>query len=307
MSELRGQVAFVSGASAGIGRAAARLLAARGAWVFAGARRVELLEQLAAEGAAEGLRITPLRLDLTDSASIAAAAAAVYAATSGYGVDILVNNAGFAQMGPVEELPIDRLRRQLDTNLVGLVELTQHFLASMRARRYGRVINLSSMAGRLAFPFGGAYAASKFGLEGLSDALRWELAPWGVKVVLIEPGPIATEFGAVVGRQLAPPPDRPTAYPLAYQVMDRWDEGSRGGLPPQAVAQTILRAATRRWPRARYLVPGVAWPLVAVARLMPDALVDPFWALVRRYLARQLGAPPANSSSASPSSSSQAR
>jgi NAD(P)-dependent dehydrogenase (short-subunit alcohol dehydrogenase family) len=308
MAQLQGQVALVTGASSGIGRATALALASAGMYVFAGARRFELLEQLAAEASARGLRIVPLRLDVSDDGSIAEAAAAVFRDTSGYGLDILVNNAGFGQMGPLEEVPIEKLRRQLETNLVGPLALTQHFLSPMRERRHGRVINVSSLAGRVAFPYGGAYAASKFGLEAASDALRWELARWNVRVVLIEPGPIASEFGAVVERRLVHPPQAPSAYPLAYRVMGSWDEGTRTtGLPAALVARAILRAARSPRPAARYVVPGVAGPFIALAGLLPACVVDPFWALARRYLERQMGVSPANSSTARPSASSQAK
>lgn len=311
MGKLDGQVALVTGASAGIGRVTALLLAAEGAHVFAAARRAALLEQVTEEARRNGLRLQSLVLDVTDGNSIAAVADAVRAATNGYGIDILVNNAGFGQMGPIEELPIERLRQQLETNLVGLVALTQLFLPAMRRRRHGRIINVSSMAGRISFPFGGAYAASKYAVEGLSDALRWELAPWGVRVALIEPGPIATSFGAVVKEELTPPAD--TDYPLAYTMMNQFDKGTSQGFPPEMVARAILHAASARRPRARYVVPAAMAPLLALARALPDWLVDAMMAIALRQLERQdqarrhLGSPPANSNTASPSASSQLR
>lgn len=311
MSRLQGQVALVTGASSGIGRATALRLAKAGALVFIGARRLPLLEAIATEGQGRGLRLVPLALDVTDGNSLAAAAARIRQATNGYDLDILVNNAGFGQMGPVEELPIEWLRQQLETNLIGAIALTQLFLPAMRRRRYGRVVNVSSLAGRTAFPFGGAYAASKFALEGISDALRWELAPWGVRVVLIEPGPIATDFGKVVEQRLASPADGPTAYPLGYQIMQRWDESTRKtGLPPDLVAKAIERACASPRPAARYVVPGLARPLVGLVRLLPDRLVDGVLGLAQRYYQRessQVGRPPSSTTAATPSASSQLR
>jgi NAD(P)-dependent dehydrogenase (short-subunit alcohol dehydrogenase family) len=292
VGKLQGQVALVTGASSGIGQVTALLLASEGAQVWAAARRSDALAAVAAEGRRRGFRIEPLALDVTDGNSLASAAREVHTGTNGYGIDILVNNAGYGQLGPIEEVPIAKLRQQLETNLIGAVALTQLFLAPMRRRRYGRIINVSSIAGRIGTPYFGAYAASKFGLEAISDALRWEVRPWNVRVALIEPGPIATAFGAVVEQQQQPPSDRPTAYPLAYRLIRSFNESTqRAGLPPEIVARTILRAAASPRPAARYVVPGYAAPLVALVRLLPSWLLDPAIGLSLRAAERNTGEP----------------
>src|SRR6185312_16425833 len=182
----RGAV-VVTGASSGIGEACARRLAGLGFQVFAGVRRPEDGERLARD--VPGLR--PLILDVTDADSIAQATRTVEQQTGGRGLAGLVNNAGVAVPAPIEYQPIDDFRRQLEINLIGQVAVTQAFLPQLRAAR-GRIVNMSSIGGKVAVPLLGAYAASKFGLEGFSDTLRRELRPWGIRVAVVEPGTIAT-------------------------------------------------------------------------------------------------------------------
>ena len=188
-------VVLITGCSTGIGRAAASHLAARGYTVIATARRVEDLADLAAAGC------RTLPLDVTDEASMRAAVDAVEAAHGR--IDVLVNNAGYSQSGAVESVPLARTRAQFETNVFGPLRLTQLVLPGMRRRRAGRVVNVSSMGGRLVFPGGGVYHASKYAVEALSDALRYELRPFGIAVVLIEPGLIKTNFAATVGAKLS--------------------------------------------------------------------------------------------------------
>lgn len=258
---------LVTGASSGIGEAAARRLAASGWRVLAGFRRNEDGERLRGAGA------QPLRLDVTDAETIARAADA-----AGERLDGLVNNAGIALAAPLELLPLDELRRQLEVNLVGQVAVTQAVLPALRRAR-GRIVNVGSIAGRSALPFLGAYAASKFALEAVSDALRVELRPFGIDVVVVEPASIATpiwkrsaaradELAAGVPRELT------ELYAPAVGVMRRaaaaTDERAE---PPERVAAVIEAALTAARPRTRYLVGKDAKRRARLERL-PDRLRD---------------------------------
>ena len=176
----------ITGASTGIGAACALHLDQWGWRVFAGVRKQGDAEALRAQGSA---RLTPVSLDVTDTVSISTAASAVAGAVGAAGLAGLVNNAGIVVPGPIELLPLSDLRRQLEINVVGQVAVTQAFLPLIRAGR-GRIVNMGSIAGRMATPFTGAYGASKFALEALTDALRLELQPWGISVSIIEPGAV---------------------------------------------------------------------------------------------------------------------
>ena len=268
-----------------MGRATALELARGGDQVFALGRTESDLRELAAEAAhvaRDGSAVIPLSMDIADAASRQAAVASIMEATSGRGVDLLVNNAGYGQMGPLEEITADQLRRQFEVNVVGLLAFTQPFLPGMRARRRGTIINISSTAGRVAAPFAGAYAASKFAVEAMSDALRLELSPFGLHVILIEPGPIRTGFKDAALAVAARDPASPYA-----SLLRGFEQGRKGWyvfeLPPERVAETIVRAAGAGRPRARYTVTLPARVTSLARRLMPDWLTD--WTL-RRAMGR---------------------
>src|SRR5438045_7807883 len=180
---------LITGCSAGIGQATAARLAADGWKGYATARRPETLDELKAKGC------ETLALDVTDDASMRAAVDAVSAAEGAVGV--LVNNAGYSQSGAVESLPLEQIRRQFETNVFGLIRMCQLVLPGMREQRWGKIVNLGSMGGKLTFPGGGIYHATKYAVEALSDALRFEVRGFGVDVILIEPGLIVTNFGEV--------------------------------------------------------------------------------------------------------------
>lgn len=268
----RVRIAAVTGASRGIGRATALELARRGYRVFALARSLPDLEALARVAEADGRQILPVVMDIADAEQRAAAVESVMTQTDGYGLDVLVNNAGYGQIGPLEEVPPERLQRQLDVNVVAPLAFTQPFLPGMRARRSGYVVNISSASGRVATPFMGAYNASKFALEGMSDALRLELAPFGVHVVLIEPGPVPTQFGRVAQEHAVVEPD--SAYERYYR-RHRRAHGATGRLArsPEAVARVIARAVESEHPRARYTITFPA-KLATFGRIVPDRLRD---------------------------------
>lgn len=281
----RGAV-VVTGASSGIGRATALRLAHDGWLVLVGVRHAADGAALAALAAAIGTGelLRPLSLDVTDDASVAAAARDVAALLAERRLTLggLVNNAGIAVAGPVEEVPLARLREVLAVNVVGAVAATQAFLPLLRRGR-GRIINLSSVSGRVAAPFLGPYAASKFALEALSDALRVEVAAWGVRVILIEPGPVATPIwakGAAMAEADRAGIGEDSPYVSAIgRVQAAFRDGERRGIPPEAVADVIARALSVSRPRARYLISRNGAAVELLARAVPTGLRD--W-LMRR-------------------------
>ncbi len=260
---------LITGSSAGIGYAAAELLLKEGWTVYAAARRVERMRPLEAAGA----RL--LKLDVTDEASLRDAAAAVLAAGP---LDALVNNAGYGAHGAVEDVPLAEARRQFEVNLFGLARLTQLVLPRMRGQGGGRIINISSIAGKVTMPTGGWYHASKHALEAYSDALRMETAQFGIKVVLIEPGPIRTEWDNTALVNLQKYSGAGPYGPMVKRITERFRAGYREGAPgPEAVAAVILKALEAPRPAARYAVPFKASLIILLRLLLPDRLWD--WAI----------------------------
>ncbi|MGI8920487.1 MAG: SDR family NAD(P)-dependent oxidoreductase [Solirubrobacteraceae bacterium] len=274
-------VIVITGASSGIGEACAQRLGALGFDVFAAVRSDSAFERVGAAGG--GVR--PLKLDITDAESIAAAASEVSAAGDGR-LAGLVNNAGIAVSAPLEFIPIEELRHQLEVNVVGQVAVTQAMLGMLRTAR-GRVVNVSSIGGIVAAPMLGAYAASKFALEGISDALRRELRPWGIGVSVVEPGAISTPIwdkGAAVADGLlerAPAATTELYGPVIETMRAGAEQAARDGLPPSAVADVVAHALTSSRPRTRYLVGREAKSRAAMSRLLPDRVFD---ALIARAL-----------------------
>lgn len=260
---------LITGCSSGIGRATARRLANTGWDVYATARRLESIRDL--EGA--GCRILPL--DVTDEASMERAVAAVVGTHGAVGV--LVNNAGYSQSGAVEEVTMSEVRRQFETNFFGAVRLIQLVLPGMREQRWGRIVNLSSVGGRLVFPGGGFYHATKFAVEAISDALRFEVRPFGVDVVLVEPGLIRTEFASAAVGSIEPVIDPASPYrafneSVAKATTRAYDAPLVAG--PDAVAKVIERALKARRPRTRYPVTVGARVGLIARWLLPDRVWD---------------------------------
>ena len=266
------QVVLITGCSTGIGRATAERLAKAGHTVYATARRPESIADLADRGC------RTLALDVTEEESRRAAVAAVEEAEGAVGA--LVNNAGYSQSGAVESLKLDELRRQFETNVFGLVRMCQLVLPGMRRRRSGRIVNLSSMGGKLTWPGGGAYHGTKYAVEALSDALRFEVAGFGVDVVIVEPGLIHTGFGETAVGSIAQGTEQDGAYAdfdaAVGAVVAGAYEGplSKLGAGPDAVARTIEKAITVKRPRTRYPVTLSARLLLAQHALLPDRLWD---------------------------------
>jgi NAD(P)-dependent dehydrogenase (short-subunit alcohol dehydrogenase family) len=262
---------LVTGASSGIGRAAATEFARRGHLVFAAARREEALAGLAATTP----NIHAVGLDVTDEGSVRRAWAKIEASTGGAGIDVLVNNAGFALAGPVELLTDEDVRRQFATNVFGLLTMTRTALPAMRARTSGRIINVSSLVGRTTFPGMGVYGATKYAVEALSDALRQEVAGFGIKVVIIEPGFTATSLGEAADGHGIAGQDIPDAYAAMVAAGTRYLAAQIAkGIAPEQVAATIVKAAEHPSPRLRYVVPASAKPLIALLTTLPGRLAD---------------------------------
>ena len=264
---------LVTGCSSGIGLATAECLREHGWRVLPTARKPADLEKLRTLG------FKPLTLDVADGASVKAATAEMLALTGGT-LGALVNNAGFGQPGALEDLSRVALREQFEVNVIGLQDLTNQFIPVFRRQGWGRIVNVSSVLGRLPLPLMGAYVASKYAVEALSDCLRIELRNSGVAVSIIEPGPIATEFqsntAAAGWRHLT----TATASPFAHiyrrnaKQPDRPKARDRFELPPEAVAVKILHALESECPNRRYPVTFVAWAGAWLRRFAPDALVD---------------------------------
>jgi NAD(P)-dependent dehydrogenase (short-subunit alcohol dehydrogenase family) len=264
----RSDAVLITGCSTGIGRATAERLAKAGHTVYATARREEAIADLRDAGC------RTLALDVTDEASMGAAVDRVVADEGAVGV--LVNNAGYSQSGAVETVRPEDLRRQFETNVFGLVRMCQLALPGMRAQRWGRIVNISSMGANFVFPGGGVYHATKFAVDALSDALRWEVKGFGVEVVIIQPGMIRTEFGATAAAAVDPA-DGPYAEfnaQVARATQEAYERGplARLGGGPDAVARAVEKAIRR--PRTRIRVTPSAHVLVNQRRLMTDGMWD---------------------------------
>ena len=262
------RTALVTGASSGIGQDTARRLQALGYTVYGAARRTDRLRALAADG------IRPLPMDVTDDASMSAGVNRILEETGR--IDVLVNNAGYGSFGAVEDVPMDEARRQFEVNVFGLARLTQLVAPHMRAQGSGTIINISSIGGRLTTPLGGWYHATKYAVEALSDALRMELRPFGIDVVVVEPGCIRTAWWAIAADHL-----KATASGSAYADQIRAVAGTmrsesnqRRYSPPEVIARTIGKIVTARRPRTRYAVGFMARPLIAARRILTDRAFD---------------------------------
>jgi NAD(P)-dependent dehydrogenase (short-subunit alcohol dehydrogenase family) len=272
---------LITGASTGIGRATAVRLDRQGWRVFAGVRRGEDADSLREDGSE---RMTPLMLDVLDAVQIDAAAKQIGEAVGAGGLDGLVNNAGIAVPGPLETLPIEDFKRQVDVNLTAQVAVTQALLPAIRLAR-GRIVFITSIGGLMALPMFGAYHAAKFGLEAVGDVFRQELRPWGIGVAVVEPGSIATpiwergqaDVDAVAERAGDPHAELYGASLETFREVAR-KTGERG-IAPQKVAKRIEHALGARRPRSRYLVGADARGQALAKKLLPDRTVD--W-MVRR-------------------------
>lgn len=269
------KVILITGASSGIGYDAAQALARQGHKVYAAARRVERMEPLRAEG------VVPLMVDVTLSDSMAAGVQAVMDAEGR--IDILINNAGYGYFSAIENGTMDEARRQIEVNVFGLAEMTRQVLPIMRKQGSGRIINTSSIAGKIVLPFGGWYHVSKFSVEALSDALRMELKPFGIDVVMIEPGGIKTNWGFIAAQHLK---DSSAGTPYAAAALpeaDLFNKAYSGDYlsSPAVVTKAICRAANARRPKARYRIGRFSHLGVCFHSILPAKWWD---ALMLRFI-----------------------
>jgi NAD(P)-dependent dehydrogenase (short-subunit alcohol dehydrogenase family) len=268
---------LITGATAGIGRAAALYLARKGHRVFATGRNETALAKLRED--AGNLALETVQLDVTAADSIEAAAAEVLRRTNGQGINVLINNAGWGMAGPLAEIPVEDLRAQFETNVFGLHAVTRAFLPQLRAnvkdRQRARILNVSSMGGRFTFPFFGAYHATKYAVEAMSDALRNELAPLGVDVVLIEPGVIKSNFSDRSRASIEKYRREDSPYAPIYVRADALQaQADRQAVGPDVIARSMQRAVMARRPRARYVAPARTYLALLFFRLFPTRWVD---------------------------------
>ena len=262
------KVMLVTGASAGIGREVAILLAREGHAVYAGARRLDRMRDLVEHG------IAPVEMDVTEEEDNERAVSRILENEGR--IDVLINNAGFGLYGPVEGIPLDDARYQFEVNLFGLAHLTRLVLPHMRAQRSGRIINTSSMGGRIFTPLGAWYHATKHALEGWSDCLRLEIARFNIQVVVIQPGAIRTEFGEVMGAELKKYRDD-AAYGEQIEPFLRMMDDPRlmdRGTAPEVLAGVFLKAATAAKPRRRYVSGAMARPMMFIRKWFGDGVYE---------------------------------
>jgi NAD(P)-dependent dehydrogenase (short-subunit alcohol dehydrogenase family) len=273
---MKTQTVLITGASTGIGACCARHLHDKGFRVFAGVRRKEDGERLRA---ATSERLTPIAIDVTDADTIIAARDGIARELGEDGLGGLFNNAGITVIGPMEFVPLDDLRQQLEVNVVGQIAVTQAFLPLLR-RAPGRIVNNSSMAGRMAAPLMGPYSMSKFAVEAFSDALRRELRPWDIQVSCIEPGAIDTP---IWNKALEAPENQPDELPLEAQqlygsavqaIREAATQSRDAAVSPTRVAEAVHHALTARRPKTRYLIGTDARIAVRLARFLPDRWLD---------------------------------
>jgi NADP-dependent 3-hydroxy acid dehydrogenase YdfG len=272
------KIALVTGASSGIGEATARALMASGHKVFAGARRLDRMAGLAAAGA------TPLKLDVTDDASMVAAIEAIKAGAGR--LDVLVNNAGYGSYGALEDVPLDEARRQFNVNVFGLARLCQLVLPIMRVQKSGKIVNITSIGGKIWEPTGSWYHATKFAVEGLSDCLRVEVEGFGIDVIIIEPGAIRTEWAGIARDGLL---QRSSGGAYAEQAKGHARvlaaaATSSFASPPTVVAKTIVRAVNARRPKTRYATGGGARTILFLRAILPDRMFDRLMRRISRSL-----------------------
>lgn len=278
---LTNQVVLITGASTGIGAALAQLLARRysGICLALAARNAVKLEEVAQHCRQSGAKVLVMPTDMAQPEQVKALAKTVVEQLGR--VDALVNNAGYGQMGAIELIPVERVQNQFAVNVIGAIALIRALIPVMRDQGGGRIINVSSLGGRMAFPFGGLYSASKFALEGVSDALRMELAPFNIRVSVVEPGPVRTEFFDVVKQGVEAMEVDPldTPYQAAYKNLEGLQQQvDRQAWTSEQVAEVIVKALSDRHPRPRYVAAtGGNILIFLMTKLLPTRFTDLFW------------------------------
>jgi len=259
---------LITGGSSGIGKETGKTLLGVGHTVYVAARRVERMEDL------EELGCIPLKMDVTKEEDLVAAVERIERDHGG--VEILVNNAGYGSYGAIEDVPLEEAKRQFEVNIFGLARLTQLVLPRMREKHYGKIVNISSVGGKIYTPFGGWYHATKHALEGFSDCLRLETKPFGIDVVIVEPGGIATEWGKIAAEHLKETSGGGAYADMATSAADGMAKMYAGGRlsHPSVIARTILKAVTARRPRTRYAAGAMSGMVLFLRRWLSDRMFD---------------------------------
>ena len=260
------KVAIITGASAGMGKSTAFRLHEKGYKVYGMARRIEKMNDLKDKG------MEVLSLDLTQDESIVQAVNNVLEKEGR--IDVLINNAGYGSYGSVEEVPIEEAKRQFEVNIFGLARITQLVIPTMRAQNSGRIVNISSMGGKIYTPFGAWYHATKFALEGWSDCLRLELKPFGIDVVVVEPGGIQTEWGDIAMEGLKQTSGNGPYANMVSKVISSMDKNKDKLTPVDVLGKEIAKAASEKNPKTRYLKGYLAKPLVTMRKWLSDRTFD---------------------------------
>lgn len=263
------KVILITGASSGIGLATAQKLAENGYTVCAAARRLEKMDSLKASG------VVPFKMDITQKEDVNSVVDQI---TSTYGgIDILINNAGFGMYGVMEDIPLEEARYQFEVNLFGLAYLTQQVLPTMREKRYGKIVNISSIGGKVYIPLGAWYHATKHALEGFSDCLRLEVKPFNIDVIIIQPGIIKTNFGSVMIQQMESRSGGSAYASITDNIIKSFQnslEDPNYGSDPSVVANQIAKAISVRKPKTRYAVGKFAKPMLFLRRYTSDRFFD---------------------------------
>lgn len=257
-------VALITGASSGMGKDFAQRLLKEGYVVYGAARRIERMADIADTGA----RV--VAMDVTDDAAMVATVGQIIREQGR--IDVLINNAGYGQYGALEDVTLDDARKQMDINLFGLARLTQLVLPYMRARKAGMIFNISSVGGKLATPLGGWYHASKFAVEGYSDALRMEARPFGIDVVVIEPGGVESEWSGIAAEEAERISGKGAYGGLAAKMKTM--QASQKGAPPKVISDLIVKALKARTPRTRYHAGAMAGSMLFLRRWLSDRMFD---------------------------------
>jgi len=260
------KVALITGASSGIGFETTRLLATKGYAVYAAARRVDKMQELEKSG----VRI--LKMDVTDEQSMVEGVNKILAAEKR--IDVLVNNAGYGSYGALEEVPLSEARYQFEVNIFGMARLTQLVLPTMRQQHSGKIINISSIGGKIGEPHGTWYHATKFAVEGLSDSLRMELKQFGIDVVIIEPGAIITEWAKISREHMMKVSGNGPYKELVKKHYNMYETADKRGSKPIVVAKTIVKAILSNRPKTRYATGGGAKAILFMRRILPDRIFD---------------------------------
>ncbi|TWP53340.1 oxidoreductase [Lentzea tibetensis] len=269
------KVALVTGASSGIGESTAVALQDAGYTVYAAARRVDRMSSLAARG------IKVVKMDVTDDSSMVSGIAQIIDESGR--IDVLVNNAGYGSYGAFEDVPLSEGRYQFEVNVFGLARLVQLTTPHMRAQGSGKIVNVSSIGGKIYEPLGGWYHSTKFAVEGLSDSLRLELKPFGIDVVVIEPGAIKTEWAGIAVDNLMKTSGS-GAYASQAKALASFFSRATDGSEPSVIADVIVRAVKARRPRTRYAAGYLARPILFLRRVLPDRAFDAmFLSMIRRF------------------------